>query len=152
GLYFKHRLGFEFFNPFFEAVTKEEGFWSETLKDHVRKNGTIGETNLPEELKNLFKTAHEIPPEYHVKMKAAFQKYTDNAVSKTINLPNEAGPEDISNAYMQAYRTGCLGITVYRDGCKPMQVLTHGTKQTSEAVTPQQQMEKTMKGRPDILL
>jgi ribonucleoside-diphosphate reductase alpha chain len=148
GLYFKHRLGFEFFNPFFEQVMKEEGYWSETLKEHVRKHGTIGGTNLPQELKNLFRTAHEIPPEWHVRMQAAFQKFTDNAVSKTINLPNEALPDDIGSAYLLAYKTGCLGITVYRDGCKPMQVLTHGTK--SAEVAPRKEM--TMKGRPDVLL
>lgn len=151
GLYFKHRLGFEFFNPFFEKVMKEEGFWSETLKEHVRKNGSIGDTNLPDELKNLFKTAHEIPPEWHVRMQAAFQKYTDNAVSKTINLPTEASEQDVANAYQQAYKTGCLGITVYRDGCKPMQVLTHGTK-APEVPSAAHLVETTMKGRPDILL
>ncbi|HJZ12671.1 MAG TPA: adenosylcobalamin-dependent ribonucleoside-diphosphate reductase, partial [Acidobacteriota bacterium] len=136
GLYFKHRLGFEFFNPAFEQVMREEGYWSETLKDHVRKHGTIGDTNLPPELKELFKTAHEIPPEWHVRMQAVFQKNTDNAVSKTINLPNEAVPSDVGEAYLQAWKTGCLGITVYRDGCKPMQVLTHGAKTVD--VTPLQ--------------
>lgn len=151
GLYFKHRLGFEFFNPYFEQVMKEEGFWSETLKDHVRKHGTIGDTNLPDELKNLFKTAHEIPPEWHVKMQAAFQKFTDNAVSKTINLPNNATPQDVASAYQQAYETGCLGITVYRDGCKPMQVLTHGEKK-AEAAAASLLEPVSMKGRPDILL
>lgn len=147
GLYFKHRLGFEFFNPFFERVMKEEGFWSETLKEHVRKHGTIADTNLPDELKVLFCTAHEIPPEWHVKMQAAFQKFTDNAVSKTINLPNQAAPEDVAQAYLQAYELGCLGITVYRDGCKSMQVLTHGTKTTQELIPE----PRKMKGRPDIL-
>jgi ribonucleoside-diphosphate reductase alpha chain len=147
GLYFKHRLGFEFFNPFFEQVLREEGFWSETVKEHVRKHGTIADTNLPQELKELFKTAHEIPPDSHVRMQAAFQKYTDNAVSKTINLPTEASPDDVANAYQLAYKTGCLGITVYRDGCKPQQVLTHGTK--AAELIPQ---TLPMKGRPDILL
>src|SRR5262249_11736695 len=149
GLYFKHRLGFEFFNPYFEQIMREEGYWSETLKEHVRKHGTIGDTNLPAELKNLFKTAHEIPPVWHVRMQAAFQKNTDNAVSKTINLPNEAGEQDVADAYLLAYKTGCLGITVYRDGCKPMQVLTHGTP---AAETQLRQTEKDMKGRPDVLM
>jgi ribonucleoside-diphosphate reductase alpha chain len=148
GLYFKHRLGFEFFNPFFEETMKQEGYWSETLKEHVRKHGSIAQTNLPEELKILFRTAHEVPPEWHVRVQAAFQKYTDNAVSKTINLSNEAQPEHIGQAYQQAYKLGCLGITVYRDGCKPQQVLTHGTK-APDPILPQIQ---TMKGRPDILM
>ena len=148
GLYFKHRLGFEFFNPYFEKVMKEEGYWSETLKDHVRKQGIIADTNLPDELKNLFRTAHEIPPEWHVRMQAAFQKYTDNAVSKTINLSQEARPDDVAEAYQLAWKTGCLGITVYRDGCKPMQVLTHGAKQVIEVLPLK---ESAMKGRPDVL-
>lgn len=154
GLYFKHRLGFEFFNPFFEEVMKEEGYWSESLKEHVRKHGTIEDTNLPDELKNLFRTAHEVPPEWHVKMQAAFQRFTDNAVSKTINLPNHATEQDVADAYLQAYQLNCLGITVYRDGCKAMQVLTHGTKESPQQIqqTQQQHIEKTMKGRPDILL
>src|SRR5207247_6306066 len=120
-------------------------FWSETQKEKVRKNGTIGETNVPDELKSLFRTAHEIPPEWHVRMQAAFQKFTDNAVSKTINLPQEARPEDIVNAYQQAWKTGCLGITVYRDGCKAMQVLTHGAKQVTEVLPSLK--ESSMKGR-----
>lgn len=148
GLYFKHRLGFEFFNPYFEEVMRQEGYWSETLKEHVRKHGSIEGTNLPDELKNLFTTAHEIPPEWHVRMQAAFQKFTDNAVSKTINLPNSANPDAIESAYSLAYKTGCLGITVYRDGCKPLQVLTHGTKTVESTVVSQ----PAMKGRPDVLL
>lgn len=154
GLYFKHRLGFEFFNPAFEEIMKEEGYWSETLKEHVRNHGTVADTTLPQELKDLFKTAHEIPPDWHVKMQAAFQKYTDNAVSKTINLPNKATTQDVADAYVQAWKAGCLGITVYRDGCKAMQVLTHGagTAVEERAVETDEKGRATLKPRPDILL
>ncbi len=133
GLYFKHRLGFEFFNPAFEEIMKEEGYWSETLKEHVRNHGTVADTSLPQELKDLFKTAHEIPPEWHVRMQAAFQKYTDNAVSKTVNFPNSATIEDVEKTYRLAYELGCKGVTIYRDGSRQHQVLS--TSKTPQVET-----------------
>lgn len=152
GLSFKHRLGFQFFNPYFERIMKKEGYWSEGLKDHVRRHGTIGETNLPEELKKLFKTAHEISPEWHIRMQAAFQKYTDNAVSKTINLPNNATPDNVAEAYLLAYKTGCLGITVYRDGCKSEQVLTHGSEGGAKTAGGEAAAQPAkIKDRPQVL-
>ena len=118
-----------FVNPFFEEVAKKRGFYSDELMRKVSEHGTIrGIDAIPEDVRRVFGTAHEIHPEWHVNMQAAFQKYTDNAVSKTINLPHEATQEDIKKAYMLAWETDCLGITVFRDGCKGDQVLNLGVK------------------------
>jgi ribonucleoside-diphosphate reductase alpha chain len=81
---------------------------------------------LPEEIRAVFVTAMDIDPVWHLKMQAAFQKYTDNAVSKTVNLPHTAAKEDIRTIYWLAYELGCKGVTVYRDGCKSAQVLCTG--------------------------
>ena len=124
-----------FVNPAFEKVAKERGFYTEELKEKVAMHGTIRDIiEVPEDVRSTFGTAHEIHPDWHVKMQAAFQKYTDNAVSKTINLPHDASVEDIKNAYILAWNTGCMGITVFRDGCKGDQVLNLGTKKSEPEV------------------
>jgi len=108
-----------FVNPHFEAVARRHGFYSPELMDKVAKHGTLHDLpEAPEDVRRVFVTAHEIAPEWHVRMQAAFQRYTDNGVSKTINLPNSATVEDVARAYRLAYDLGCLGITVFRDGCK----------------------------------
>jgi ribonucleoside-diphosphate reductase alpha chain len=120
-----------FVNPHFETVARRRGFYSAELMDKVAKHGTLhGISEVPEEVKRILVTAHEIEPEWHVRMQAAFQRHTDNGVSKTINLPRTASVEDVANAYRLAYELGCLGITVFRDGCKSAhggQVLHVGT-------------------------
>jgi len=109
----------------FEAMAVKEGFHTEDLMGTVAKVGRIGDLDgIPDEIKTLFKTAMEIEPEAHVRMQAAIQKHTDNAVSKTINFPNSATEEDVKTAYLLAYRLGCKGITVYRDGSRTTQVLS----------------------------
>ena len=108
-----------FVNPHFEAVARRRGFYSPELMDKVAKHGTLHDLpEVPEDVRGVFVTAHEIAPEWHVRMQAAFQRHTDNGVSKTINLPNSATVEDVARAYRTAYDLGCLGITVFRDGCK----------------------------------
>jgi ribonucleoside-diphosphate reductase alpha chain len=125
-----------FVNPLFEKTAKERGFYSEELMNKVAEHGTARQlTEIPEEVRQVFGTAHEINPEWHVRMQAAFQKYTDNGVSKTINLRNEATVEDVKQAYMLAWDTGCRGITVFRDGCKGEQVLNLGTKEKTQTGT-----------------
>lgn len=116
-------------NPIFETIAKQEGFYSEELIKEVAEEGSLaGNEKVPEKWRRVFVTAHDIEPEWHIRMQAAFQKYTDNAVSKTINFPREASPDKIAEAYLLAYKLGCKGLTVYRDGSldnQPMQKMTH---------------------------
>jgi len=107
---------------------REEGLYADALIEEILSKGSIKDISLPESFKKVFVTAHEIAPEWHVKMQAAFQEFTDNAVSKTINLPHEATVEDVKKAFLSAYELGCKGITVFRDRCKEDQVLYVGTK------------------------
>jgi len=128
-------------NPYFEAVARQEGFYSEELMEDLARTGSLEHLDIPEWVKDVFRVSHDIPPEWHVKMQGAVQEYVDNSVSKTINFPNDASVEDIAGAYMMAYELGCKGITVYRDGSKEGQVLSTGeTGQTktgdSEVLTP----------------
>ncbi|MYC28636.1 MAG: vitamin B12-dependent ribonucleotide reductase [Chloroflexi bacterium] len=113
-------------NPYFEAVAHHEGFYSQELMEQLARSGTLHDLDVPEWVKDVFRTSHDITPEWHVRMQAAFQTYTDNSVSKTINFPNSASVEDVAEAYRLAYETGCKGITVYRDGSKEGQVLSTG--------------------------
>jgi ribonucleoside-diphosphate reductase alpha chain len=111
-------------NPFFERVAREQGFYSEELMKEIAAKGSIQEVEaVPVEVRSIFVTAMDIDPEWHVRMQAAFQKATDNAVSKTVNFPKSATPDDIAEVYWLAYRTGCKGVTVYRDGSRDNQVL-----------------------------
>lgn len=121
-----------FVNEKFESVAKERGFWSEQLQEKVENLGFIrGVSEIPRDIRAVFGTAHEIEPAWHVRMQTAFQKYTDNAVSKTINLPHAAVAEDVAKAYLLAWETGCKGITIFRDGCKDTQVLNLGVGKTN---------------------
>lgn len=118
----------KFINPIFEKEAKKYN-QSEEILDWVADEGNISHMpDAPKKLVKIFKTAHDIDWKWHVKTQAAFQKYVDNAVSKTINMPNSAAKEDVEKAYLMAYKTSCKGITVFRDGCKDAQVLNIGTK------------------------
>ncbi|UCH69661.1 MAG: adenosylcobalamin-dependent ribonucleoside-diphosphate reductase [Candidatus Bathyarchaeota archaeon] len=111
-------------NSLFENMALKEGFYSEELIKKLAKKTSIQDVEeVSEHIRKLFVTAHDISAEWHVRMQAAFQKYTDNAVSKTINFPNWATPDDIEKAYLLAYKLGCKGITVYRHGSRETQVL-----------------------------
>lgn len=137
-------------NPLFEDYARKHGFYSEDLMREIARTGSIQHLNLPEEAKQIFLTAHDIDPEWHVRMQAAFQKYTDNAVSKTINMRNEASIVDVENAYMLAYRLKCKGITVYRDGSKSVQVLVKGSEKNG--TVKEKELEWDLKVKVDDLV
>lgn len=115
-------------NDFLVEKLKEAGVYSEALMHRIAEEGTLAHIpEIPAEIRRVFVCAHDISPEWHIRIQAAFQKYTDNAVSKTINFPNSATREEVKEAYMLAYKLGCKGTTVYRDGSRDSQVLTTGT-------------------------
>ncbi|MEM4397172.1 MAG: adenosylcobalamin-dependent ribonucleoside-diphosphate reductase [Candidatus Woesearchaeota archaeon] len=118
------KQSFTYVNKYFEKVAKERGFYSQELMDRIAKKGTLdGFDEIPEDVKKVFEVAYNIKPEEHVLMQAAFQEYVSNAVSKTINFPESATVEDVKKAYFLAWKTGCKGCTVYRDGSRQNQVL-----------------------------
>lgn len=115
-------------HPLFEQVARERGFYSEGLMGRVAELGSIQElTEVPADIRDLFVTAHDISPDWHIQLQAAFQQFTDNAVSKTVNLSHNATREDVSRIFSLAYELGCKGVTVYRDGSRDSQVLSVGT-------------------------
>ncbi len=114
-------------NPYFEKAAKEQGFYSDDLMRRIAEKGTIKDfKEIPEKVRKVFVTSHDITPEDHIKMQAAFQKYTDNAVSKTVNFPHDATIEDVEKVYRLAYKLGCKGVTIYRDRSRDTQVLNIG--------------------------
>jgi len=131
-VYTKHVLdGTEllYVNKHFESTLKKMGLYSRELMRKIASTGSIRNMHeLPAEIKNVFVTAWDIAPEWHIRMQAAFQKYTDNAVSKTLNFPSNATIEDIKKAFLLAYSLGCKGITIYRDESRKGQVLTQGSE------------------------
>ena len=118
-------------NRTFELIAQSEGFYNKELVELIATNPHLAFYEMmPEKWRAIFVTAHDIDPEWHIRMQAAFQKYTDNAVSKTINFPKGALPDQIADAYRLAYKLGCKGLTVYRDGSiehQPMQTITSFT-------------------------
>ncbi len=138
-------------NPWFEQALKDEDFYSVGLMAEVAESGSIQDyKHLPSKLRRTFVTAMDIDPLWHLKMQAAFQRHTDNAVSKTVNLPHSATEQDIRRIYLQAYEQGCKGVTVYRDGCKSAQVLCTGD-QKRQAEEEEHHKPRAVRDRPDIL-
>src|SRR5262249_24709491 len=120
-------------NPLFVRHAHHQGFYSDGLMQQLQERGSLVRlTDVPASAKALFATALEIAPESHLHIQAAFQKHVDNAVSKTINLPETATPDDIAAIYRQAWETGLKGITVFRYGSKGQQVLELGGQETPE--------------------
>ncbi len=120
-------------NPHFEAVARQQGFYSEALMEAIAGAGTIAHMDeIPDAVKQVFVTAHDISPEWHLRMQAAFQKHTDNAVSKTVNLARDATVADVRKIYDLAWELDCKGVTIYRDGSKENQVLSLSTAEKEE--------------------
>ena len=122
-------------HPLFRDMAMQHGFFSQELMREIAEQGTVRHSDsVPEDIAKLFATAHDITPECHIRMQAAFQKYTDNAVSKTVNFRNDATVEDVETVYRLAYQTGCKGVTIYRDGSRDHQVLAvKGADKKAEA-------------------
>ncbi len=139
-------------DEYFLDVAKKEGFYSDELVRRIAKEGTLAHIDeVPEHIKKVFVTAHDITPEYHIRMQAAFQKYTDNAVSKTVNFTSEATREDVATVYRLAYTLGCKGVTIYRDGSRNEQVLTVGAKKEQEKTVPVlRPVRITPRPRPEV--
>jgi len=139
-------------DPFFEEIARERGFYSRQLMEKIAEKSSIQDIEgVPEDVKRIFVTAHDISPEWHVRMQAAFQKYTHNAVSKTINFPYEAAIEEVRHAYVLAYELGCKGITIYRDRSREEQVLNVGRKESKQEQVIQDAVKIIPRPRPEVI-
>ena len=148
-------------NPQFERIAKERGFWSRELIDRIAEQGSLRDiSEVPDDVKRIFITAHDISPLDHIRMQAAFQKHVDNAVSKTVNFPHDASQKDVEDAYFLAYGLGCKGVTVYRDGSREEQVLSTGRTKTEDKKNlikdgswqgPEKRQKIVPRERPDVI-
>lgn len=137
-------------DPLFEEIAKQRGFYSRELMEKIAETTSIQELeDIPEDVKKIFVTAHDITPEWHVRMQAAFQKYVHNATSKTINFPHEANIDEVRKSYLLAFELGCKGITIYRDRSREEQVLNVGSKDNkTESKGQGQDFKKDIAPRP----
>jgi len=140
-------------HPLFERIARERGFFSPDLMQRIAEHGSVRDIeDVPEDIRRLFVTAHDISPDVHIKMQAAFQKYTDNAVSKTVNFTNGATIEDVAAVYELAYELNCKGVTIYRDGTRDKQVLSTGNgKQAPADTAAPPDRSLTKRERPKVL-
>ncbi|MDD5432728.1 MAG: vitamin B12-dependent ribonucleotide reductase [Candidatus Omnitrophica bacterium] len=141
--------------PLFEEVAKERNFYSRQLMEKIAENASIQNIKeIPEDVRKVFVTSHDISPEWHVRMQAAFQKYVHNATSKTINFPHDASIEDVRKAYLLAYDLDCKGITIYRDGSREEQVLNVGkpVESKEKAVAAESKKEIAPRPRPEVII
>jgi ribonucleoside-diphosphate reductase alpha chain len=146
--YARHVLDGKFLpeiHPLFIKIARKEGFYSKKLFGELAKTGSIQSLDfIPDHIKRLFRISHEISTKWHVKIQAAFQKYTDNAVSKTVNFSQDATKEDIKKVYLSAYRSGCKGVTIYRYGSRDHQVLSFGREEKESAkIAPRPRLMRT---------
>ncbi|MEA1924074.1 MAG: vitamin B12-dependent ribonucleotide reductase, partial [Pseudomonadota bacterium] len=138
-------------NPIFENVARKNNFFSKALIKKIAHNGSCHNLEeIPENFRTFFESAHDITPNDHIEIQAAFQKYTNNAVSKTINFAHDATIEQVEKAYLLSYERGCKGVTIYRDGCRENQVLNIGKTDTNQ--TPASAEKPTKRDRPQALV
>ncbi len=142
-------------NPYFEERLEKAGIYSESLMRRVIEEGTIQHIEeIPEDIRRVFVTSHDISPQWHVRIQAAFQKFTDNAVSKTVNFTKDATEDDVRQVYMLAYNLGCKGVTIYRDGSRQNQVLSikksTAEKEKEQTSTSETILQRKKRGRPII--
>jgi ribonucleoside-diphosphate reductase alpha chain len=134
-------------NPLFKEVAKKQGFGGDKLMLRIAQEGSLRHIDeIPADVRRVFVTAHDITPDWHVRMQAAFQKHTDNAVSKTVNFPSDATTEDVEKTYLLAYKLGCKGVTIYRDKSRDEQVLNIGSV-NKVGVAEQKPRKKKKKGK-----
>lgn len=139
-------------HPLFERIARERGFYSPELMKQIAQHGSVRSIeDVPSDMGTIFATAHDISPEIHIRMQAAFQKHTDNAVSKTVNFPNGATIEDVATVYELAWELGCKGVTIYRDGSRDSQVLSTGSGAPGDAETRAEEQRRTKRERPRVL-
>ncbi|WP_040198086.1 vitamin B12-dependent ribonucleotide reductase [Candidatus Soleaferrea massiliensis] len=144
-------------NPILKAELQKRGLYSDELMKKIIEQGSLQHIDeLPDDIKRVFVSSHDISPVYHTKTQAAFQKYTDNAVSKTVNFCNDATAEEVREVYLLAYELGCKGVTIYRDGSRDSQVLNIGKvndgKETPKEDKPELPMNLQPRRRPEITM
>ncbi len=139
-------------NPYFERMARDEGFYSEELIKRIAAAGSLKDfPEIPDRVKKLFICAHDITPDWHIRMQAAFQEFTHNAVSKTVNFSKSATKDDVKHVYMLAYQLGCKGVTIYRDGSRDAQVLNRIAEKPDQPAQPPQSKAARTRKRPRVL-
>ena len=135
-------------DPLFEEIAKKRGFYSAELMERIAREGSIQKMEeIPEDVRRIFVTAHDISPQWHIRMQAAFQRYTDNACSKTVNFSYDATVDDVREVYMLAYRLGCKGVTVYRDRSRGEQVLNIARAATPKLSNKEEEIKSLFSGK-----
>lgn len=139
-------------NSLFEEVAHAEGFYSAELVESIAQNGTARDlAGVPEAWRTLFQTAHDVTPHGHIRIQAAFQRHTENAVSKTVNFATDASVDDVEAVFRSAYESGCKGVTVYRDGSRAQQVLSTGTAAVATAAATARASARVPRQRPEVV-
>jgi ribonucleoside-diphosphate reductase alpha chain len=140
-------------HPLFEKIARERGFYSKELMKQIAEHGTVQDIDeIPDDIRRVFVTSHDITPEDHIRMQAAFQQHTDNAVSKTVNFCHDASRDEVATVYRLAYQLCCKGVTIYRDGSRDMQVLSVAKEKRSEERVPfESQKTRVKRDRPRAL-